>query len=715
MELHADLKQLLNEHFSNGAIPDSLMPLISNINMAFRRNDANHLDAEEKLARANRLYAFLSSVNQSIVHIKDETILFNDICHIAVNTGKFKVAWIANIDREQQKIRTVSHCGIAPDDESLFLEFSFDDNGPYMHVVTTGTPFIANEIKQLPELSGWRSFGLTRGWASFGCFPIIRGGMVAATLNICATENYFFNQDDVRLLQSTANELSFALNAMEQERKRQETENILRQNKLRLKQALSIAKLGTWHVDFSTGIATWAEETLSLYGMEPHEYQQSFESWLSFIHPEDKPEVLQKIEEARKTFSNNAVVYRMIRRDGQIRYMYSMAQYMFNDAGVPIGLEGVEYDITDIRLAEKALVRSQANLRQIVDLIPQSISAMDEDGIFVFANKKFASLFGMAVDDIIGKNIKDLAANDPAFASKCMMDAKAVISSGHTIVVPELSFTDHNGNHIFFQATKTPIKMAGSSTRAMLNISLDITEQKQNEEERSQIITDMVQRNKDLEQFSYMVSHNLRSPVANIIALINLMQADMPDDRDMIMEALPASVEKLDEIIRDLNHILQVKHDVDEQLTKVRLTDIVNDVRISISSLLNSEHVAIETDFAAIDELLSIKSYLYSIFFNLISNSIKYKQANTHPVIRITSAAIADKLEISFTDNGLGIDLDRNKDKIFGLYKRFHSHTEGKGMGLYMVKTQVEKLGGKISVDSQVNRGTTFTIVLNRY
>ncbi|HYV94396.1 MAG TPA: ATP-binding protein [Chitinophagales bacterium] len=106
-----------------------------------------------------------------------------------------------------------------------------------------------------------------------------------------------------------------------------------------------------------------------------------------------------------------------------------------------------------------------------------------------------------------------------------------------------------------------------------------------------------------------------------------------------------------------------------------------------------------------------MKNYLHSIFYNLISNSLIYRKHDIPPVIKIKSHKLKDTIELLFKDNGMGIDLEKNGNQVFGLYKRFHSkNTDGKGMGLYMVKTQVEALGGKISIESEVNKGTTFKI-----
>jgi signal transduction histidine kinase len=105
---------------------------------------------------------------------------------------------------------------------------------------------------------------------------------------------------------------------------------------------------------------------------------------------------------------------------------------------------------------------------------------------------------------------------------------------------------------------------------------------------------------------------------------------------------------------------------------------------------------------------------LYSVFYNLISNSIKYCQKGVSCIIAIKSKLEKNKLTLIFKDNGMGIDLEKKGDQVFGLYKRFHTNIDGKGVGLFMVKTQVEALGGKISITSGVNKGTTFKIEFER-
>ena len=135
-------------------------------------------------------------------------------------------------------------------------------------------------------------------------------------------------------------------------------------------------------------------------------------------------------------------------------------------------------------------------------------------------------------------------------------------------------------------------------------------------------------------------------------------------------------------------------------------------IKTSIQNIRANEQVQFNCSFDDADSIYAIRSYLYSIFYNLISNSIKYRQTGVSPIISIQSRHLEDKIELHFKDNGKGIDLEKNSGQLFGLYKRFDTTMEGKGMGLFMVKTQVEALGGAIKIKSTLGEGTEFVIQL---
>lgn len=242
----------------------------------------------------------------------------------------------------------------------------------------------------------------------------------------------------------------------------------------------------------------------------------------------------------------------------------------------------------------------------------------------------------------------------------------------------------------------------------------DITGAKQTEIEKEKMTADLIQRNTDLEQFSYIVSHNVRSHVANIAGICELLN-DEPcasELHDDFWEQLCISVQHLDSVLKDVNSILQVKKEVKECTDQIQFSGLVRHIEESIGCQLKTAGAAIHTNFSAVDNITSMRSYLYSIFYNLITNSVKYRRTNIPLVVEVWSEKDGDKIKLFFKDNGLGIDMQRKEDQLFKLYKKFHPHVEGKGMGLFMTKIQVESLGGKIELESKVNEGTLITITL---
>lgn len=226
--------------------------------------------------------------------------------------------------------------------------------------------------------------------------------------------------------------------------------------------------------------------------------------------------------------------------------------------------------------------------------------------------------------------------------------------------------------------------------------------------EKDKIIEDLMQRNRDLEQFANVISHNLRSPVANIIGITDLLEEefDALPEQASLLESLARAAKALDVVIKDLNYILQTKKEISEQKTNVDFEQILITIRLSIQQLIDQNEAAFISDFSAVAGISSIRSYVYSILYNLISNSIKFKRAGVPPLITIHTEKLPNGVLLVCKDNGLGIDLAKKRSELFGLYKRFHPHTEGKGMGLFLVKTQIEVLGGSIEVNSIVDEGT---------
>ena len=668
--------------------------------------------AEEKIINTQRLYEFISQINQAIVQTPDEKKLFRKACDIAVDISNFGLSWIGIPDLASKKINVVAYNNNAGStDIAALADLEFDDDGPTANVLRNGKYFVVNDFGDRPSASSSKIFASERGYKSLIVLPIKKSGNTIATYCMLSTQANLFDEQEIRLLETVAGDISFALDVFEKERHRKEMEERMIHDELRLKQAQAIGHIGSWEVDFSTGIGKWSAEACRIFGLAPENNLHSYQSWISFTHPADLDRVLKLIREGERTLTGWSFDHRIILKNGEIKHILSEGHFEFDDKDKVIGIYGISHDITKTKEAEIALIQSEANLIQIIDLIPQSIFTKDDDGKYIFVNKTYAAFYGYTPEQLNKKFMSDVIPGKH-LAEYYLQEDRQVISSGISKIIPEVTVNDHNGDTRVLHILKVPFTIASTSKKSVLVIMNDITEQKKAESERVKMVADIVRRNNDLEQFSQIISHNLRGPVASVLGIVSLMQTtDLDEEEEKeVRNYLSAAVNSLDSVIKDLNHILQVKHTEDKINEYVKFSDLVRDIKVSIGHLIRSEDVSILFDFSAVEEMQTIKSYLYSIFFNLISNSIKYRRPAIPPVIDITSERHSGKIAIVFKDNGLGINVEKIGDKLFGLYKRFHHHVEGKGMGLFMVKTQVELLGGKITVSGDTNSGTEFRI-----
>ncbi len=234
------------------------------------------------------------------------------------------------------------------------------------------------------------------------------------------------------------------------------------------------------------------------------------------------------------------------------------------------------------------------------------------------------------------------------------------------------------------------------------------------EEKSAELINtneELVKYNNELIQFSYTVSHNLRGPVARMLGLSRLLKKT--DDRqetqrlgDMILK----SSEELDEILKDLSLIIDIRNDIYQIREKVFLQDEWSKAVSLLGGNINSVF-RLKVNFDSTPYIFGIRPMIQSIFYNLLSNAIKYQSPERKLEIEVESTKLDDQRTlIRVSDNGLGIDLDAQKNNLFKLYKRFHPHVPGKGLGLYLVKAQVETLGGSIEVESALDTGTSFML-----
>lgn len=427
-----------------------------------------------------------------------------------------------------------------------------------------------------------------------------------------------------------------------------------------------------------------------------------------FIYHEDHDKTLVIANKVREGNNISHFENRYVRKDGTIVPISWAVRW----DPVDRIRYGVARDISDQVAYNKKIEENEARLNEAQALAKVGNWETDLTSLNVTWSAETFRIFEVDAAEFKSSHpafLEYVHSDDVERVNKSFNDSfetKGINVIEHRIITPKgnLKFLEERWQ-ISRDKNNVPIRAVGTCQ--------DITERKIAELERIKITNDLIQRNRDLEQFAFIISHNLRAPTANIIGFSdNLLNESLSKQEEKeLLKGLSISVNRLDSVIKDLNKILQVRREIEGKKEVISLPGLINDISISIENIIEKNNVQINTDFSGASEMYSLKSYLHSIFFNLISNSIKYRHPDIDPIISIVSKKENGKIKVTFKDNGSGIDLETKGDKIFGLYKRFHSHIEGKGLGLFMVKTQVEALGGTISVQSEINHGTQFTIV----
>lgn len=241
----------------------------------------------------------------------------------------------------------------------------------------------------------------------------------------------------------------------------------------------------------------------------------------------------------------------------------------------------------------------------------------------------------------------------------------------------------------------------------------DIEEKKQAEQLLLKKDAELRQINDDLDSFVYMSSHDLKLPIVNIDALFNEMletvkfnDAEGPKMVRMVKESL----EKVQETIRDLGDIVRVQKDINTAVDVIDFREALNEVELSLQDQIRFAKATILTDFSQAPGISFSAVNFNSILFNLISNAIKFRHKSRHPVIKLRSWRENNAVCLEVSDNGIGVDVSRHGGKMFQMFRRFHNHVPGSGLGLYIVNRAMQRCSGKVEVRSTPGQGAAFTL-----
>ncbi|RAJ16320.1 sensor histidine kinase [Olleya aquimaris] len=253
---------------------------------------------------------------------------------------------------------------------------------------------------------------------------------------------------------------------------------------------------------------------------------------------------------------------------------------------------------------------------------------------------------------------------------------------------------------------------SGAAVR-VIGTHVDITEYAENEQKVQETLDLVVKQNNKLQNFAHIVTHNLKQHAGNFESLLSFYKdAETENDKEEVIDYLCTLSETLTKTIHSLKEIVSVQYSKHTKISKLFLSKELDAIIQSLNFVITKNNAIINNNIDPKYFIYYNQSYFESIFQNLFTNAIKYKHPDRDPVINVNLEHINNALIITIEDNGVGIDLEKYGNSIFELYKTFHNNPEAEGVGLYLVKSQIEAFNGKIDVESQVGKGTTFIITI---
>ena len=521
-------------------------------------------------------------------------------------------------------------------------------------------------------------------------FSSILGLIVAALFGILTTK-----------LLKKPEELRYLLKKQEEK---------LLKNEMKFKTIIDQAPIGFAIINTRSGNVMEANKKYcDMFGFNFEEIKQM--DVTSLIHPNDLAkslEYLKSLDEGKIT--EFSMEKRCITKTGDVIWVNLSVSQLFESNEKPTSHIAFVIDITERKEAEALIEKSQARFKSLIDTIDGIVWEYDlETKSSTFISKKIENLLGYSVEEYSESPEfweDHIHPEDREFA----LALSAKENKNHVNHDYEYRMLKKNEEIIWVRDIINYVFENGKPVISR-GIMIDITIMKEAEKNLSNSLQLVTEQNKRLLNFSYIVSHNLRSHTSNIESIISLIEsAESEEERNEMMQLLKSVSNSLDETMKHLNEVVNINTNINLVTKPLNLIKYIDKAKEVLSEQILSNKVTLTTNIPEDATINYNSAYLESILYNLISNAIRYRHPQRKPIISINLYQQNDKTIIEVSDNGIGIDLVRNADKIFGMYKTFSSNSDARGIGLFITKNQVDAMGGSITVDSIPNEGSTFKI-----
>ena len=490
------------------------------------------------------------------------------------------------------------------------------------------------------------------------------------------------------------------------------TSNNILSNEIHDKDFLNVIEnslaIGSWELDIKSNILKWSSVTRKIHEVEDS-YVPDVTTGLNFYKAGANRELISKhFTECLtngKSFDDELL---LITAKGNEKWVRTIGHSKLED-GVCIAVRGVFQDITKKTVAAKKTAIKEKEFRSMFENSLTGMAIVSLTGKLLNVNNSICNILGYTKEDFLDLGYEDFThPEDKNIAKK---EVKLMLSGKIDHFRIEKRYIHKNGTIIYSILSVTIVRDTNGLPQHFISNIIDVSDIKTAKNDITELLTISSKQNDRLLNFAHIVSHNLRSHGSNLDMLLQLKKDDSPEVmNDEYFPLYEKAVDNLNETINNLNEVAIHNSLSNDDLQSLNLLQFTNNAISNINALILSNEADINV---IIDEKITVKgipAYIDSIIINFLTNAIKYKRLDINPKITLEAEQNDDAIILSITDNGQGINLEKHGDRLFGMYNVFHKHKDSRGLGLFIVKNQIEAIGGKVEVDSTVGKGTNFKI-----
>ncbi len=685
------------------------------------------------MSRLNRAMKALGDSRKATILAGTEAAYLEEICRIVVEVCGFSMVWIGYAEYDAARtVRPVAQAGLGND----YLEsvrISWDDNelgrGPTGTAIRTGRMTTCRNLATEPDFVPWREEAVKRGYASSLALPLLKDGLAFGALTIYTKETDGFSEGEIELLGELAEDLAHGIVSLRERSARAEAEKALRRSEAQLHTILNNITEGLVVANLDADLFYWNPAAVAMHGFaDIEEGQRRLQAFSEIFELSTVPEGLLPLAEwplarilSGETLHGLEVRVRRLDRDWQRIFSYS-GTLARDRQGKPLLAIVVISDITERKMFEEALVRAKQEWERTFDAVPDLIAILDKKHRVVRANRAMAERLNLSPEECVGTHCFACVHGSNGPPGACPHVLTMLDGREHTAELRE----ERLGGD--FLVTTTPLFDEEGEMIGSVHVSRDITERKKAEQKISslneelkanlfqsdELNRELERSNQDLQQFAYIVAHDLQAPLHTVASFVQLLQRRFREQLGEKGEVYTGQAIKGTKLMQRLLQDLLAFSRVGGGRLKLRpipLGGVVDRVLLNLDKAINDH----QAEIVVADHLplvLADESQLLHLLQNLVANGLKFRGPET-PRLEIFSRDGLGEWIVCVRDNGIGID-PRHSERIFQVFQRLHSRDkyEGTGIGLAICRKIVDRHGGRIWVESAPGEGATFCFSL---